>query len=102
MTQCDFDGMGETVPLFWVGPFEGLDQPPVNISYQPDHKPAAENYALAVRLAVPFVTEWFGTLNATPEARGEVVELSYPAGRAIRKRKHAAHAPSAATQNCPD
>ena len=75
-TQCGFDGMGETVPLFVVGPFEGLDQPPVNISYQPDHKPAAENYALAVRLAVPFVTEWFGTLKPPPEARAEVVELS--------------------------
>ena len=77
-TQCGFDGMGETVPLFVVGPFEGLDQPPVNISYQPDHKAAAENYALAVRLAVPFVTEWFGTLKTSPEARAEVVELSDP------------------------
>ena len=33
--------LGETVPLFVIGPYETLDQPPVNISYLPDHKPAA-------------------------------------------------------------
>ena len=77
-TECAFEGLGETVPLFVVGPFEGLDQPPVNISYQPDHKPAAETYALAVRLAIPFVTEWFGPLKTSPQARAEVVELADP------------------------
>jgi hypothetical protein len=76
--ECVFNGLGETVPLFVVGPFDGLDQPPVNISYLPDHKPAAETYALAVRLALPFVTEWFGPLKAQPEAKAEVVELKDP------------------------
>jgi hypothetical protein len=77
-TECSFEGLGETVPLFVIGPFEGLDQSPVNISYQPGHKPAAETYALAVRLAIPFVTEWFGPLKTPPEARAEVVELGDP------------------------
>ena len=78
VNECAFEGLGETVPLFVIGPFEGLDRPPVNISYLPDHKPAAETYALAVRLAVPFVTEWFGPLKGRPEVRAEVVELSDP------------------------
>jgi hypothetical protein len=77
-TECVFEGLGETVPLFVIGPFEGLDQPPVNISYQPDHKPAAETYGLAVRLAIPFVTEWFGPLKTPSEVRAEVVELADP------------------------
>jgi len=77
-TECVFEGLGETVPLFVIGPFEGLDQSPVNISYQQDHKPAAETYALAARLAIPFVTEWFGAPKTSPEARAEVVELSDP------------------------
>lgn len=76
--ECDFQSLGETVPLFVIGPYEGLDQAPVNISYLPDHRPAAETYALAVRLAVPFVTEWFGTVKTPPEARAEVVELIDP------------------------
>lgn len=76
--ECDFQPLGETVPLFVLGPYEGLDQPPVNISYLPDHKATAQTYALAVRLAAPFVIEWFGTLKTPAEARAEIVELSDP------------------------
>jgi hypothetical protein len=76
--ECDFQPLGETVPLFVIGPYEGLDQAPVNISYLPDHRQAAETYALAARLAVPFVTEWLGTLKTPPDARAEVVELRDP------------------------
>jgi hypothetical protein len=74
VTECPFQPLGVTVPLFVIGPYDGLDQSPVNISYLPDHKPAAQTYALAARLAVPFVTEWFGTLKG----QAEVVELSDP------------------------
>lgn len=78
VTQCSFQPLGETVPLFVIGPYEGLDQPPVNISYLPEHKPAAETYALAAQLAVPFVSEWFGAPKRRAEVRAEVVELSDP------------------------
>ena len=78
VTECAFQPLGETVPLFVIGPYDGLDQPPVNISYLPDHKPAAQTYASAARLALPFVTEWFGTLKGRAEVRAEVVELSDP------------------------
>jgi hypothetical protein len=76
--ECDFQPVGETVPAFVIGAYEGLDQPPVNISYLPDHKSAAQTYAVAVRLGVPFVTEWFGAPKGPVEARVEVVELSDP------------------------
>lgn len=78
VTECAFQPLGETVPLFVIGPYEGLDQPPVNISYLPEHKPAAHTYALAAQLVVPFVTDWFGPLKGPAEARAEVVELSDP------------------------
>jgi hypothetical protein len=75
-TECWFYPLELTVPLFVIGHYEGLDRPPVNISYLPNHKPAAQAYALAAGLAVPFVTEWFGTLKKRAEVRAEVVELS--------------------------
>ncbi len=77
-TECQFYPLGLTVPFFLIGNYDGLDRPPVNISYLPDHRPAAENYALAAQLAVPFVTEWFGTPKGRPEGRAEVVELGDP------------------------
>ncbi len=74
VNECTFQPLGQTVPLFVIAAYEGLDEPSVNISYLPDHKSAAQAYALAARLAVPFVTEWFGTLKGP----AEVVELSDP------------------------
>ena len=50
----------------------------MNISYLPDHKPAAQTYALAAQLAAPFVTEWFGAPKGRAEVKAEVVELSDP------------------------
>ena len=76
--ECAFPSLGETVPLFVIGPHETLDQPPVNISYLPEHKAAAQTYALAAQLAAPFVTEWFGSPKVRTEVRAEVVELSDP------------------------
>jgi hypothetical protein len=78
VNECAFPSLGETVPLFVVGPYETLDQPPVNISYLPEHKAAAQTYALAAQLAAPFVTEWFGAPKGRAEVRAEVVELSDP------------------------
>jgi hypothetical protein len=78
VTACLFHPLKETVPLFVIGHYDGLDRPPVNISYLPDHKPAAENYALATQLAVTFVTDWFGTRKERADVRAQVVELSDP------------------------
>ncbi len=76
--ECAFPSLGETVPLFVIGPYETLAQPPVNISYLPEHKTAAQTYALAAQLAVPFVTEWFGAPKGRAGVRAEVAELDDP------------------------
>jgi hypothetical protein len=78
VNDCTFQPLGETVPLFAIGQYAGMNEPSVNISYLPEHKAAAETYALAVRLAVPFVTEWFGSLKGKTEVKAEVVELGDP------------------------
>lgn len=77
-TECTYSPLALTVPLFVIGEYEGLDKPPVNASYLPDHKSGAENYALAAQLAAPLVTEWFGPSKATAEVRAEVVDLADP------------------------
>jgi hypothetical protein len=73
-TGCWYFPLGATVPLFVIGSYSGLDRPLVNISYLPGHKSGAESYALAADLAVPLVTEWFGT----PRQKAETVELADP------------------------
>jgi hypothetical protein len=78
VNECTFQPLGEAVPLFLIGGYDSLDEPPVNISYLPDHKTAAQTYALAVRQTVPFVTEWFGPVKAPAEVEAQVVELSDP------------------------
>ena len=47
-TECWFDSLATTVPVFCIGNFEALDKPAVNISFLPGHKSGAESYALAV------------------------------------------------------
>ena len=76
INECTFQPLGQTVPLFVIGNYEGLDRPSINISYIADHKAAAERYALAAQTAMPFVTEWFGPPKGRAEVKAEVIELS--------------------------
>jgi hypothetical protein len=77
VNECVYQPLGETVPLFVIGNYEGLDQPGINISYIPDHKPdAAEKYAVAAEQVIPFVSGWFGTPKGRAEGKSEVIELS--------------------------
>ncbi len=78
VTECAFRPLGQTAPLFVIGNYEGLDQPSINISYIPDHKPAAEKYVLAAQQVAPFVTEWFGIPRERAEVKAEAIELSDP------------------------
>ena len=78
VNQCAFQPLGQTVPLFVIGRYEGLDESAVNISYLPGHKPAAETYGLAAQMAAPFVAGWFGTLRGRADVKAEVVELDDP------------------------
>jgi hypothetical protein len=76
-TACTFPG--STVPIFVISDHKGLDRPTVNISYLPDHLSAAEAYGLAVDLAVPFVSEWFGA----PKSKAELIDLPDPVAAAF-------------------
>lgn len=78
-TECNFDSLATTVPLFLIGNFESLDRPAVTISFLPDHKSGAENYALAIEETSPFVTEWFGSHKEKPKSKAEVIDLPDPA-----------------------
>jgi hypothetical protein len=76
-TNCEehtFAPLRQTIPVFVLGDYSTLDRPPVSIHYFSQHKEAAENYALAIELAAPFVTDWFGA----PRDKAETVELADP------------------------
>src|SRR5207302_7207679 len=77
-SECSFWPLERMVPLFLAGDYEGLNEPPVNISYLAASKSAAENYALAAQIVLPLVTEWLGAAKGRSEARSQVVELSDP------------------------
>jgi hypothetical protein len=73
-TDCLYDPLGRTVPLFVIGGYSGLDRPAVNVSYLAGHKSGAENYTLGAELVVPLITEWFGA----PGQKVETIELADP------------------------
>jgi hypothetical protein len=74
-TQCTFAQPELTVPLFVVASYDALDKPDVNISYLPQHKSGADDYALAVEQVAPLVSKWFGDHREKPEYKAEVIEL---------------------------
>src|SRR5215469_1198888 len=78
-TECNFDSLKATVPVFVIGDYSGLDRPALNIHYLPDHKTAAESYLLAGDLAFVFVKQWFEIPRDKPETvKAEVVQLPDP------------------------
>ncbi len=74
-TECTFNSLATTVPLFVLGYFETLDKPTATIAYPPDHKSGADNYALALEEAAPLVDKWFGDHKENPKIKGQVVDL---------------------------
>ncbi len=72
--ECSFVPLGMTVPTFALGAYSILNHQTITIDHRNEHQSAAENYALAAELAVPFVTEWFGA----PREKIEVTELADP------------------------
>src|SRR5258708_16715136 len=77
-TECSFISFESTVPVFMIGNFETIDQPAVRISFLPEHKPGAEDYARAVEEIAPFVTKWFGDHHDQALSKAQVVELADP------------------------
>jgi hypothetical protein len=87
--QCVFDHLNSTVPLFVIANFAALVRPAVNISYLPEHKAGADDYAAALDEVTPLVTKWFGDHRQGTETKAEVVDLpdanaaSYEAGNML-------------------
>jgi hypothetical protein len=70
--EHSFAALDATVPAFAIGLYSVLDRPTAHIYYFATHKSAADDYALALELATPFVTEWFGA----PNLKFRIVELA--------------------------
>ena len=70
--ECTFVPINFAVPTFVIGDYDLLDRPTAQVYYLPDHRDAAENYALAADLALPFVKEWFGQ----PREKVQLLELA--------------------------
>jgi hypothetical protein len=70
--DCTYVPMKFVVPAFVIAGYDFLDRPTAQIYYLPDHRDAAENYALAADLALPFITEWFGH----PREKVQLLELA--------------------------
>lgn len=72
---CDFLSLGTTAPSFLIGSYEVVDHPPVSISYLPEHKSGADDYALAVEQVSPSIAKWFGDHREKPDEKAQLVEL---------------------------
>jgi hypothetical protein len=70
--DCSFSPIGLGVPSLAIGKYSALERQGIAIYYLPEHKSAAENYALAAELVSPFVTDWFGTIRE----KAQVIELA--------------------------
>lgn len=77
-TECRFTSLDTTVPTFVIGNYAALDRPDVIISYLPEHKSGADDYALAVDKVAPLISKWFGDHRAKPEFKANVAELPDP------------------------
>jgi hypothetical protein len=70
--ECTYVPLNFVVPAFVIADYDLLDRPTAQVYYLPDHRDAAENYALAADLALPFVKEWFGH----PREKVQLLELA--------------------------
>lgn len=72
--ECSFAPFGSDVPAFATGKYDRLDHLNISFLYLPEHKPGADNYALAADLALPLVAEWFGAAKQ----QAQVLDLADP------------------------
>ena len=77
-SECSFDFLSGIVPVFGIANYDALDRPDVNISYFPQHKSGADDYAAAVEQVVPLISKWFGDHRDTPATKAQVIELPDP------------------------
>jgi hypothetical protein len=60
-------------PVILIGAYEVTEQPGLEIRYLPGHNAAATSFADSAKVAVPIVSEWFGTARE----RAKIADLPY-------------------------
>ena len=73
----EFSSLRQTVPVFVMGSFVESEHADVLIQYLPEHKPGADDYALAVEQVVPWLRSWLGDHRAKDE-KARVIDLPDP------------------------
>jgi len=77
-TRCTYLLTASRAPLFVMGNYEALAKSTVNISYLPQNKSGADDYALAVDQVAPSIGKWFGDHRDTTATKAEVIDLPDP------------------------
>jgi hypothetical protein len=70
--DCTYSRLNFVEPVFVIAHFDLLERPATQVYYLPEHKDAAENYALAADLALSFVQDWIGQ----PHEKIQLLELA--------------------------
>jgi hypothetical protein len=76
--DCRFLMTNARAPLFLIGNYQSVDKPTIRVSFLPDHKSGADDYALAVDQVAPSIGKWFGDHRDTTATKAEVIDLPDP------------------------
>jgi hypothetical protein len=71
--ECPIQRLGLDAPTLVIAAYKVVEQPGLEIRYLPGHNAAATNFADSAKLAVPLVSEWFGTARE----RAKIADLPY-------------------------
>jgi hypothetical protein len=61
--ECAPQQLRFDTPVMLIGAYEVTEQPGLEIRYLPGHNTAAASFADSAKVAVPIVSEWFGTVR---------------------------------------
>jgi hypothetical protein len=74
-SECGLSSLGTSSPTFVIGTYQVLDRLDASVSYLPEHKSEANNYALALDQVAPSVAKWFGEHAHSAETKPLVLEI---------------------------
>ena len=71
--ECVSQRLGFDAPTLVIAAYNVVEQPGLEIRYLPGHNAAATSFADSAKVAVPLVSEWFGTARE----RAKIADLPY-------------------------
>jgi hypothetical protein len=71
--ECVSEQLGFDAPTLVIAAYKVVEQPGLEIRYLPGHNAAAASFADSAKVAVPLVSEWFGTARE----RAKIADLPY-------------------------